>query len=121
MRKDERAGVSTNTLARVNGGRQQAQRRQRGPQPPVGPHSALGLLTRFAHDEHFTITSTTGGHHLGRAHRMGHAIDVRTRGKSRAEISGFIRRAHQHGFWVNDERLGGNAAWSGPHLHLEKW
>jgi hypothetical protein len=31
-----------------------------------------------------------------------------------------MRDAHSHGITVIDERLGGNAAWSGPHLHLQK-
>jgi hypothetical protein len=77
-------------------------------------------LSQFATQHGFDVTSTTGGHHLGWAHRAGHAIDVRTRGHSASEITGFMQDARSHGITVIDERRGGNAAWSGPHLHLQK-
>ncbi|MBX3162153.1 MAG: hypothetical protein KF773_39685 [Deltaproteobacteria bacterium] len=77
-------------------------------------------LSQFATQRGFHVTSTTGGHHLGWAHRAGHAIDVRTRGHSSAEINSFMRDARAHGITVIDERRGGNSAWSGPHLHLQK-
>lgn len=77
-------------------------------------------LTRFANQHGFTVTSSTGGRHLGWAHRAGHAIDVRTRGMSSGAVSSFMRDARAHGITVIDERRGGNAAWSGPHLHLQK-
>lgn len=77
-------------------------------------------LSRFAQSHGFHVTSTTGGHHLGWAHRAGHAIDVRTRGMSSGAINSFIRDARSHGITVIDERRGGNSAWSGPHLHLQK-
>ena len=77
-------------------------------------------LSQFATSRGFTVTSTTGGHHLGWAHRAGHAIDVRTRGHSNAEINSFMRAARSAGITVIDERRGGNSAWSGPHLHLQK-
>jgi len=77
-------------------------------------------LSRFARSHGYHVTSTTGGHHLGWAHRAGHAIDVRTRGHSNADINAFMRAARSHGITVIDERHGGNRAWSGPHLHLQK-
>ncbi len=77
-------------------------------------------LSHFATERGFHVTSTTGGHHLGWAHKAGHAVDVRTRGMSGSAISHFIHDARAHGITVIDERRGGNAAWSGPHLHLQK-
>jgi hypothetical protein len=77
-------------------------------------------LSQFATQRGFHVTSTTGGHHLGWAHRAGHAVDVRTRDHDSSEISAFMRDARQHGITVIDERRGGNSAWSGPHLHLQK-
>jgi len=77
-------------------------------------------LTRFANQHGFTVTSSTGGHHLGWAHRAGHAVDVRTRGMSTSRVNSFMRDARAHGITVIDERRGGNSAWSGPHLHLQK-
>jgi hypothetical protein len=77
-------------------------------------------LSRFATERGFHVTSTTGGHHLGWAHRAGHAVDVRTRDHSSSEVSEFMRDARSNGITVIDERRGGNSAWSGPHLHLQK-
>lgn len=77
-------------------------------------------LTRFANSHGFVVTSSTGGHHLGWAHRAGRAVDVRTRGHSSADINSFMRAARGHGITVIDERRGGNSAWSGPHIHLQK-
>jgi hypothetical protein len=77
-------------------------------------------LSQFATQRGFQVTSTTGGHHLGWAHRAGRAIDVRTRGHSASDITAFMRDARSHSITVLDERQGGNAAWSGPHLHLQK-
>lgn len=77
-------------------------------------------LSQFATQRGFTVTSTTGGHHLGWAHQAGRAIDVRTRGHSSSEINTFMRAARSNGITVIDERQGGNSAWSGPHLHLQK-
>ena len=77
-------------------------------------------LSQFATERGFHVTSTTGGHHLGWAHRAGHAVDVRTRDHSPLEINTFMRDARSHSITVIDERNGGNAAWSGPHLHLQK-
>ena len=67
-------------------------------------------LSRFARSHGYHVTSTTGGHHLGWAHRAGHAIDVRTRGHSNADINSFMRAARSHGITVIDERRGGNRA-----------
>lgn len=77
-------------------------------------------LSRFATDRGFTVTSSTGGRHLGWAHRAGRAVDVRTRDHSTAEVNAFMREARGAGITVIDERRGGNSAWSGPHLHLQK-
>jgi hypothetical protein len=85
-----------------------------------GGLQTLPELSALAHQHGFVITSTTGGHHLGWAHRAGRAIDVRTRGQSSSAINSLIRDARSHGVTVIDERHGGNAAWSGPHLHLQK-
>jgi hypothetical protein len=95
--------ITNEKLIDVNGGRQTYQE-----------------LTRFAHSHGFVVTSSTGGHHLGWAHKAGRAVDVRTRGHSSGEIRSFIRDARTHGITVLDERGGGNAAWTGPHLHLQK-
>lgn len=77
-------------------------------------------LSAFARERGFTVTSSTGGRHLGWAHRAGRAIDVRTRDHTSSEVNAFIREARGAGITVIDERRGGNAAWSGPHLHLQK-
>ena len=77
-------------------------------------------LSQFAQSHGFTVTSTTGGRHLGWAHRAGRAIDVRTRDHSSSEVDAFMRAARGAGITVIDERRGGNSAWSGPHLHLQK-
>jgi hypothetical protein len=77
-------------------------------------------LSQFATQRGFTVTSTTGGHHLGWAHKAGHAIDVRTHDHTTAQVNTFMRDARSHGITVIDERGGGNAAWSGPHIHLQK-
>lgn len=85
-----------------------------------GGRQTFHELEAFAQQHHFTVTSSTGGHHLGWAHKAGRAIDVRTRGQSAASIRSFIHDARSHGITVIDERGGGNRAWSGPHLHLQK-
>jgi hypothetical protein len=77
-------------------------------------------LAAFANQRGFHVTSSTGGHHLGWAHKAGRAIDVRTRDHTRAQVNAFIRDARHHGITVFDERGGGNSAWSGPHIHLQK-
>ncbi|HUS31281.1 MAG TPA: hypothetical protein VMZ53_22375 [Kofleriaceae bacterium] len=77
-------------------------------------------LARFANAHGYHVTSSTGGRHLGWAHHAGRAIDVRTRGHSSADVNSFMRAARRAGITVFDERRGGNSAWSGPHLHLQK-
>jgi hypothetical protein len=77
-------------------------------------------LTRFANAHGYVVTSSTGGRHLGWAHAAGRAIDVRTRGHSSSDVNAFMRLARSNGITVLDERRGGNSAWSGPHLHLQK-
>lgn len=76
-------------------------------------------LVRFAQSRGFTVTSTTGGHHLGAGHREGRAADIRTKDHTKAQVDQFIREARAAGYKVIDERGGGNSAWSGPHVHLE--
>ncbi len=76
-------------------------------------------LTRFAESRGYHVTSSTGGRHLGRAHREGRAIDVRTRDHTPAQVDQLIREARAAGYTVIDERRGGNAAWSGPHIHIQ--
>jgi hypothetical protein len=85
-----------------------------------GGHQTVGELSAFARQHGYVVTSSTGGHHLGWAHKAGRAIDVRTRGHSASSINSFMRDARQHGITVIDERRGGNSAWSGPHIHLQK-
>jgi len=87
---------------------------------PSGGRQTVGELSAFARQHDFVVTSSTGGHHLGWAHRAGRAIDVRTRGHSAASINAFMREARADGITVIDERRGGNSAWSGPHIHLQK-
>lgn len=87
---------------------------------PSGGQQTVGELSAFAKEHGFVVTSSTGGHHLGWAHAAGRAVDVRTRGHDAASITGFMRDARADGITVIDERRGGNAAWSGPHLHLQK-
>jgi len=86
----------------------------------TGGRQTVGELTAFAHEHGYVVTSSTGGHHLGWAHKAGRAVDVRTRGHSAASIHSFMRDARRDGITVIDERGGGNSAWSGPHLHLQK-
>lgn len=95
--------IPTELLTKANGGRQ-----------------TYRELMRFASEHGFVTTSSTGGRHLGWAHRAGRAIDVRTRDHTNAEVNAFIRAARGNGITVIDERRGGNSAWSGPHLHLQK-
>ena len=76
-------------------------------------------LQQFAEDRGFHVTSSTGGRHLGAAHREGRAVDVRTRDHSTAQVDEFMRQARAAGYTVIDERGGGNSAWSGPHVHLQ--
>jgi hypothetical protein len=101
--------IADELLTETHGGRQS---HSGGPTLPE--------LTEFANEHHFHITSSTGGHHLGWAHKAGRAIDVRTRGQSASAINSMIRDAHRQGITVIDERRGGNSAWSGPHIHLQK-
>jgi hypothetical protein len=85
-----------------------------------GGRQTFQELTQFAHQHGFVVTSSTGGHHLGWAHKAGRAVDVRTRGHSSSDINSFMRSARSHGITVIDERRGGNSAWTGPHIHLQK-
>lgn len=85
-----------------------------------GGRQTFQELSAFARQHGYVVTSSTGGHHLGWAHKAGRAIDVRTRGHSASDIRSFMHDARHNGYTVIDERGGGNAAWSGPHLHLQK-
>ena len=95
--------ISIDELVHANGGRQ-----------------TFRELTQFAHEHGFVVTSSTGGRHLGWAHAAGRAVDLRTRGHSTGEIRSLMRDARSHGITVIDERRGGNSAWTGPHIHLQK-
>lgn len=86
----------------------------------TGGRQTVQELTQFAHQHGFVVTSSTGGHHLGWAHKAGRAVDLRTRGMSTSAINGMMRDARRQGITVIDERRGGNSAWSGPHIHLQK-
>jgi hypothetical protein len=86
----------------------------------TGGRQTIGELSAFARQHGYVVTSSTGGRHLGWAHKAGRAIDVRTRGHSASSINHFMRDARAHGITVFDERGGGNSAWTGPHLHLQK-
>ncbi|MEO8553451.1 MAG: hypothetical protein ABI678_25935 [Kofleriaceae bacterium] len=85
-----------------------------------GGRQTVGELSSFARQHGFHVTSSTGGKHLGWAHKAGRAIDVRTRGQSSSAINSMMRDARRHGITVIDERHHGNSAWSGPHIHLQK-
>jgi hypothetical protein len=83
---------------------------------------SLKELTSFIKQQGFQVTSTTGGrHNVGSAHYEGRAADVRTRGKSAAEIEDFIATAKAAGLDVVDERrrLAGEKVYGGPHFHLQ--
>jgi hypothetical protein len=86
----------------------------------TGGRQTVGELSAFARERGFVVTSSTGGHHLGWAHKAGRAVDVRTRDHSTSSVNDFMRDARGNGITVIDERRGGNAAWSGAHLHLQK-
>jgi peptidoglycan hydrolase-like protein with peptidoglycan-binding domain len=87
--------------------------------PPATGERPYQQIARFAQERGFQVTSTTGGHHLGRAHREGRAADIRTNDHTRAQVDQFIREARQAGYTVFDERGGGNSAWTGPHVHVQ--
>ncbi len=88
--------------------------------PAVKGELPYKAMQHFAQASGFSVTSTTGGHHLGWAHKAGHAVDVRTSDHTRAQVDAFIGQARAKGYTVIDERRGGNAAWSGPHIHLQQ-
>lgn len=80
------------------------------------------LLKKFAEDNGFFVTSTTGGkHNVGSKHALGRAIDVRTRDKTKKQGDDFIAVARSVGITVRDERVRpkGQKVWSGEHIHLE--
>lgn len=87
-----------------------------------GPGTPLAALKAFAKEEGFVITSTCGGkHNEGSAHPLSLAIDVRTRGKTDAEVEAMIHKAKAKGWIVHDERARPphQKVWSGPHIHIE--
>lgn len=71
----------------------------------------------------FTVTGRNErtGHNPGSRHFAGEAIDVRTAGKTAAEIADFMAFMRRQGYIVRDERVRppGQAVWSGPHIHVE--
>lgn len=84
--------------------------------------SILKGLQDFAKAQGFVVTSTNGGkHNKGSLHYLGRAIDVRTRGRSDADIAKLMEAAKAAGYRVVDERTRpkGQAVWGGPHLHIE--
>lgn len=88
----------------------------------MAPQWVLMRLKWFCREWGFRVTAGSGGkHNVGSLHALNRAVDVSVKGKSNAEVSAFIRRAMSYGYRVLDERIRppGQAAWSGPHLHLE--
>lgn len=71
----------------------------------------------------FTVTGRNEqtGHNRGSRHFAGEAIDVRTVGRTNAEIAEFVAFMRSQGYVVQDERVRppGQAVWSGPHIHVE--
>lgn len=71
----------------------------------------------------FTVTGRNEqtAHNPGSRHFAGEAIDVRTAGKTPAEIAEFIAFMRGQRYIVRDERVQppGQAVWSGPHIHVE--
>lgn len=93
-------------------------------QTTTGPASSMDYkgMDSFVQGQGFTVTSDIGGeHNVGSKHYLGKAVDVRTQGKSVAEVESFIAAAKNQGYTVRDERTrpAGQKEWSGPHLHLE--
>lgn len=71
----------------------------------------------------FTVTGKNEkkNHNPGSRHYAGEAIDVRTAGRSNAEIADFMAFMRSQGYIVIDERVRprGQAVWGGPHIHVE--
>lgn len=71
----------------------------------------------------FTVTGRNEqkGHNVGSRHYVGEAIDVRTAGKTKAEIEDYMKFMRSQGYIVRDERNRppGQAVWGGPHIHVE--
>ena len=71
----------------------------------------------------FTVTgrNETTHHNPGSRHYVGEAIDVRTGGKTDAEVEEFMAFMRSEGYIVRDERVHppGQGVWSGPHVHVE--
>lgn len=86
------------------------------------PSDDYKKIVAFAHEQGFTVTSTTGDkHNKNSAHYKGKAADVRTKDKTPEQVEQFIKLAKKRGFKVRDERSrpAHQKVWSGPHLHLE--
>jgi hypothetical protein len=68
-----------------------------------------------------TARGEQAGHNPGSRHFIGEAIDVRTAGKTAAQIADFIAFMRSQRYIVRDERVRppGQAVWSGPHIHVE--
>lgn len=82
----------------------------------------VNKMVAIAKQYGFTVTSTTGGkHNAGSLHAKGLAIDVRTKDKTPAQITAFIKAVQKTGYQVRDERVrpAGQKVWSGPHLHIQ--
>lgn len=126
LQVDGRAGRNTFNALQADRNRDSFEPARTGPtsstrraqqRPGERPYQAI---QRFGEERGFRATSTTGGRHMGRGHREGRAVDFSIRGKTRAQQEQLIRDARAAGYWVNDERRGGNAAWTGPHIHIEQ-
>ena len=70
---------------------------------------------------HVTARSSKSGHNARSRHYVGEAIDVRTAGKTNAEVEDFMSFMESQRYIVRDERKRprGQAVWSGPHIHVE--
>lgn len=76
-------------------------------------------LKQFAESQGFYVTSTVRNNSPN--HKIGKAIDVRTKDKTNAQVNTFITLARSKGIIVYDERTNifNNPLWSAPHLHLQ--
>ena len=101
-------------------GQTQPTRQTTGAEPQRPGERPYQAIQRFAEARGFRVTSTTGGQHAGAGHRDGRAVDVSVRGKTNAEVERLISDARAAGYWVNDERRGGNQFWTAPHIHIEQ-
>jgi len=71
----------------------------------------------------FTVTGRNEkkNHNPGSRHYVGEALDVRTAGRTNADIAAFMAFMRSQGYIVRDERVrpAGQAVWGGEHIHVE--